>query len=471
MARENQGLQIALIIFVILTILLGVFTFLFFRNFEDAKATATKALKESSDKDKALRDMTDENQELRRLIGHPPTEKKTEIQSMAVTDFNTHTPDAEEANRSYRKALAHLQTVIATKDASLSAALAEVQQLKDTIVQLEDSKKPQVAQEKTRADAAVADLADARTKMSESVALAQRTAAEVQTKWQAAEAANKKTLDGVQADLARVTKDLGEAQGRYLSTLGKLEEARGEKPIEVVYGKIRWANQRAGTVWINLGRADALARLTTFAVYPAETRDVTTSAAKAKIEVTQILGDHLAEARILEDNISDPILPGDVIHTVAWAPGEKQHFALSIGMDINGDGRPDLATVQSIVSAGGGMVDAYVDETGQIQGKLTTQTSYLVLGTLEPGAKVPEEQLTAQATLMKQAKDLGVKTMQLPELLRQMGYRNQAPVGGIGSGPGARAQVPPGTPATGPGAAGGVFRPRTPPAPRAGGAF
>ena len=46
-ARENQGLQIALIIFVMLTIILSVTTFLFYRNFkgaghEDASAITTQ---------------------------------------------------------------------------------------------------------------------------------------------------------------------------------------------------------------------------------------------------------------------------------------------------------------------------------------------------------------------------------------------------------------------------------------------
>ena len=36
-ARENQGLQIALIIFVMLTIVLIVTTFLFFRNYQEAQ--------------------------------------------------------------------------------------------------------------------------------------------------------------------------------------------------------------------------------------------------------------------------------------------------------------------------------------------------------------------------------------------------------------------------------------------------
>ena len=36
MARENQGLQIGLIVFVMLTIILGVTTYLFFRQYEEA---------------------------------------------------------------------------------------------------------------------------------------------------------------------------------------------------------------------------------------------------------------------------------------------------------------------------------------------------------------------------------------------------------------------------------------------------
>ena len=43
MARENQGLQIALIIFVMLTIILGVTTFIFYRQYEEAAIKAGEA--------------------------------------------------------------------------------------------------------------------------------------------------------------------------------------------------------------------------------------------------------------------------------------------------------------------------------------------------------------------------------------------------------------------------------------------
>ena len=41
-ARENQGLQIALIVFVVLTVLLSLTTFVFFRNYQGEQLKATR---------------------------------------------------------------------------------------------------------------------------------------------------------------------------------------------------------------------------------------------------------------------------------------------------------------------------------------------------------------------------------------------------------------------------------------------
>jgi len=46
MARENQGLQIALIVTVMLTIILGVTTFIFYRQYDDANTKAKAAVDE-----------------------------------------------------------------------------------------------------------------------------------------------------------------------------------------------------------------------------------------------------------------------------------------------------------------------------------------------------------------------------------------------------------------------------------------
>ena len=70
------------------------------------------------------------------------------------------------------------------------------------------------------------------------------------------------------------------------------------------------------------------------------------------------LGDRLSEARILEDTPSNPIIGGDVIHTPAWSPGQRVHFALAMKMDINKDGIDDYEMVKNIIQMNGGVIDA-----------------------------------------------------------------------------------------------------------------
>ena len=81
--------------------------------------------------------------------------------------------------------------------------------------------------------------------------------------------------------------------------------------------------RRNGIVWINVGRADGLQPLMTFSVYPDDISDLSKGAVKGSVEVTKILGDHMAEARITDDTITDPFMPGDKIDTSLWSPGEQ----------------------------------------------------------------------------------------------------------------------------------------------------
>ena len=55
-------------------------------------------------------------------------------------------------------------------------------------------------------------------------------------------------------------------------------------------------------------------------------------------DVTGLFGDGpVAEARIVEDRISDPIMPGDKVYTPVWGPGEQRRFALTGFLDVDGD--------------------------------------------------------------------------------------------------------------------------------------
>jgi len=77
------------------------------------------------------------------------------------------------------------------------------------------------------------------------------------------------------------------------------------------------------------------------------------------------VGEHISEARILEDKPSNPIIAGDIVHTPAWSPGQRVHFALAMKMDINKDRIDDYDMVKNIILLNGGVIDAELRPDGQ----------------------------------------------------------------------------------------------------------
>ena len=103
-------------------------------------------------------------------------------------------------------------------------------------------------------------------------------------------------------------------------------------------------------------------------------------AKKGTIEVTQILGDHLAEARIIDDSLIDPLVPGDKIYTPLWDPGHPERFAIAGKIDIDGDGRDDHERLKNLILLSGGVVDADLQPDGKQTGTMTVDTRDLIIG-------------------------------------------------------------------------------------------
>ena len=157
-------------------------------------------------------------------------------------------------------------------------------------------------------------------------------------------------------------------------------------------GLIRWINNTQGTVWINLGKADKLPVRTTFSVYSKSHSGVTRGTAdiKGKIEVTRLLEPHLAECKIVGDNIHKPFALGDPIHTPLWSPGVKERFSFVGWIDLDGDGKHELDRKQlhSIIKAAGAEIGGEVDDEGNFSGTdIDVKTKYLVVGEIPKSSR------------------------------------------------------------------------------------
>ena len=465
MAKETQGLQIALIVFVILTIGLGVSTFMLYKKTEELAVKAQKASDDSATAAKNSAALQADKTELLRILGFAPSDKLETITGESNKDMETYAGSLDATTRTYRKVLAYLNDELVKKNVALAEQQKSVQELKDTLAQVEQIKQKQIDEFQAGQKTANDDLAKEREKFNAERGTFTGQEASIQEKLdkthkeadllaKRAQEALKKTEEAL-ATAAKQNKDKNEQ-------VKKLTATTWETPL----GKIRWVNQRERTVWLDLGRADALPRQLVFAVYSGNTQNVTSAAKKGGVEVSQILGDHLAEARIIDDNVSDPLLPGDVVHTPLWTPGVREKFAFTDGIDIDGDGTDRPEVLRNLITMSGGEVVAELSDKGERKGQMDATTRFLIVGK-EQTQNTNEALIKARTAMLREAEKLGVQNVSLADFLRRIDYKNPTPVTHYGPNADPRqflAKPPEGGPKSTGNSVSPIFKPRQPPA-------
>lgn len=151
--------------------------------------------------------------------------------------------------------------------------------------------------------------------------------------------------------------------------------------FETSQGEIRYVMDRGEVVNINLGSADALRPNVTFGVIDRDEIRTDNAPVKANVQVTKILGPHLAQARVItRPDIRTPIIPGDKVYSPFWAPGRTVKIALAGEIDIDDDGRPDNDAIKAQIAAAGAEVVAELDENNNKIGTLDSSVRFLVVG-------------------------------------------------------------------------------------------
>lgn len=213
----------------------------------------------------------------------------------------------------------------------------------------------------------------------------------------------------IQQDLATFQKRENELLSTINTQLIELQRYRSDN-FESTQGLVKYVVRDGNVVTINLGSGDALRPGVTFGVIDAEETRLQDAKVKATIQVTKILGDHRAEARVVaRPEFRYPIIPGDQIYSPFWAPGRRVEIALAWNIDVDDDERPDTEQVASMVRAAGAEVSALIQSDLSGIENLTSAVRFLVIGEA-PEAKDEDDSQTIQALgqLKTRAKELGV---------------------------------------------------------------
>jgi hypothetical protein len=261
-------------------------------------------------------------------------------------------------------------------------------------------------------------------------------------------------LENEKTARATETKKLAEDIARQTLTIQKLYDQIDEitkTSFEVPDGLVRWVDNQNGRVWINLGEADNLPKRMTFSVYTKNHNGVARGSEdiKGAIEVTRIIDAHTAEARIIKDDLYQPITKGDPIFTPIWSPGRKENFSFVGIIDLDGDGKSDRLKLHELVAAAGATIDNEVDDDGKrirytkfpndfvdhgegVSG-IDVNTKFLVIGQIPDitlAAKDEDkERITRILEKLKQlraeALQQGVRIVNLNDFLSWIGYQPQ----------------------------------------------
>ncbi len=438
-ASKPTAVHFSLIFFVMAALIGAVMAYLNYKDLGEANAKLEQAQKDSQRDGAAVRKLDEELQALKKLIGNEQEDvgldSKTPNTVIGATeqDIKTHAevlaePTIKNTLIKMSGQLNQTKSQLAEEQAAKNALEAQFLALKSELDKVVDT-------HKNARDNAEKDLADNQKIKEEEVSAKDQQIAALQKE-------NEEILielDQLRETDAKTIKDLENKNNRFASLvdtlrsrLDEIQKVSFEKPD----GLVRTVDNSTGVVWINLGQADRLPKRMTFSVYRKSHQGIGRGEEDiiGAIEVTKILGPHLSEARIVGDDIFQPISPRDPIYTPLWGVGRPETFAISGIIDLDGDGKSDMDQLRQIIENANAKIDNEVTEDGERLGNgLTVHTKFLVIGESPniDNAKTDEQRDKMQTLLAKmkeisdEARLKAVRVIGINDFLSYIGYKPQ----------------------------------------------
>jgi hypothetical protein len=474
MASNNssvvQSFSIALIVFVMLTFVLGVTTYLFFKKAdENLKLMEAKQTEASDANTKRLEAEKNRLELVKDVLGFPEELGNPEIlkrKQDAIDDVYgkyleqpTYDSVVEWLSSSVQKHHEAMSSLQAEKDRFAAEKKELADRHESELKKKEESTQNAVAKIKAveskqqASEAAAADsikqleqARDAATAQTKRLKLVGEKISEArpylsldrQQKWPA----DSEAADG-DRDERRVAVLLDEMRDRE-RTIVRLNQIiaqlRVADPalqttvlaatpkddrVDEFDGRILSVNELDRTVLVSVGRTTGLRAGLQLNVYNPTDPQPQIGSKKAVVEVVAIESDSLVRCRVRKDSTRDPIIPGDVVATSLWSPGTPLEVVIVGITQFGGEPEGDRKRLEQLVERVGGTVaDTVSPSTTMVVDAGVPQSKGIdAEGQVASRKFWSAKQKERRVSQMKAAEQMGIKVTAIEPFLDMLGLQ------------------------------------------------
>mgnify|MGYP001279789738 CR=1 FL=1 len=441
---KPTAVHFMLIVFLMINLILGVVAYMFYTDYQEVSVQLAAAQQQNNTDKNAIATGLQQIEDLKKAIGfefadvggegdqNPNTVIGALNQLFTNVAGLTATPVQRQSAREVVSALATAlqnrsvvaQTAQENEQASRTNFTTQTQQQSAAVTQAQDAQRRAEAELRDR----LAKFDEQMAALNQQVELWRKEYLDANAKYET-----------LREDYNNAQEDWNKQRTQLQFTIDYQREQIAQLKnisFESADGEDTFVDNVTRHVWINRGDLDYLRPQVTFSVFTKEHRRIARSTAdvKAKIEVVEVQ-QRSAKCKILEEELSRPIVPGDPIYSPLWQSGQIEKFAFIGIIDLNGDGVSDRELLQEIIDAHHARIKLQILDDGTRvppEGELDVDVKFLVEGEIPDPSKFPgldekqrhiEAIMAERRALMDDARKYGVDVISLNKFLTLMGYR------------------------------------------------
>jgi len=433
---RNTGVTVSLVVFMVLSLILGVTTYIGAKGTSEKKMQVASAKKATSEAQTLNSSMKSDLKSIKDKLGYDAVEDNNQLVETMKTDVASAL-GAVEDSASYRDVVVRLSDNVKRKTEELKNYQAQ-QASAETLADSQSSMTEKQQDEFSKMEATLKQEHD------DNLAAARKSYDDLNKSFDA----QKTELDDLVAKTESDIRDAKQKTADYKEAADKFEElnktlsAKVDELANADFTRsdatVVYADQFLKTVRLNVGESDGLRPLTTFNIYKPTALDMDKDVPKGSVQVVRSLGDHLCEAKILEDEMSNPIMAGDLAYTPLWRPGKVIKYALDYGLDMDGDNLSDLDQIINIIQSSGAEVVAFIDDEGKVNGEITDDVYRVIRSDVNISDQLAHDSTRNEAArealqrleqgFLDSAKKAGVPELFLSDFLKAIGYKETAKI-------------------------------------------